>query len=188
MIGVVPIDSTLEKARVDEVITGRVLLLVLYHDGALPPSTSTDSQSEFADLPFLVDGLQSTAGSPACGAALGSLPLAPIGEYRDRGQARESRACTARSGSDGVRRVEQLPEDAQDAHGQGEKGSAMWVLPNDQDVRVVSYFTERPGLATSTVGRAGLDGRDIRSVPEAWNGDVGMLPNERENKENTRRI
>ncbi|KAJ6451093.1 hypothetical protein C8R47DRAFT_1329776 [Mycena vitilis] len=128
-----------------------------------------------------------------------------------------------------MQRVEQLPKDAQDAHGQGEEGryrngmtddreagmalrrlggipmgyhSAMWVLPNDQDVRVsagpntslrdgaqvVSYFTERPGLATSTVGRAGLDGRDIRSVPEAWNGGVGMLPNERENKENMHRI
>ncbi|KAJ6455581.1 hypothetical protein C8R47DRAFT_1203793 [Mycena vitilis] len=114
-----------------------------------------------------------------------------------------------------MQRVEQLPKDAQDAHGQGEEGryrngmtddkeagmalrrlggipmgyhSAMWVLPNDQDVRVVSYFTERPGLATSTVGRAGLDGRDIHSVPEAWNGGVGMLPNERENKENMHRI
>ncbi|KAJ7605830.1 hypothetical protein DFH06DRAFT_1150312 [Mycena polygramma] len=55
-----------EVHSVDEVITGRVLLLVPYHNGALPASTSTDSQSEFADLPFLVDGLQSTAGSPAC--------------------------------------------------------------------------------------------------------------------------
>ncbi|KAJ7652872.1 hypothetical protein DFH06DRAFT_1299575 [Mycena polygramma] len=45
---------------------GRVLLLVPYYDDALPASTSTDSQSEFADLPFLVDGLQSTAESPAC--------------------------------------------------------------------------------------------------------------------------
>jgi hypothetical protein len=39
--------------------------------------------SEFADLPFLVDGLQSAAESPTCG-ALGSLPLAPILSWRLR--------------------------------------------------------------------------------------------------------
>ncbi|KAJ7652839.1 hypothetical protein DFH06DRAFT_1418551 [Mycena polygramma] len=67
---------------------GRVLLLVPYYDDALPASTSTDSQSEFADLPFLVDGLQSTAESPACGAALSSLPLAPILSSGLRNQSR----------------------------------------------------------------------------------------------------
>ncbi|KAJ6517879.1 hypothetical protein C8R47DRAFT_1231529 [Mycena vitilis] len=187
--------TTRTRTRTNPRVQPRVLLLVPYHDGVLPASTSTDLQSEFADLPFLVDGPQSTTGSPACGAALGSMPLTPIlflglrnhtltrlhftsgqhihysrcsstliwGEYRDRGQARESRACTARSASEGMQRVEQLPKDAQDVHGLGEEGryhnrmtddreagmglrwlggipmgycNAMWVLPNDQDVRV----------------------------------------------------
>ncbi|KAJ6575753.1 hypothetical protein DFH09DRAFT_1455218 [Mycena vulgaris] len=76
---------------VEEVIMGRhseyldivlsyftgVLLLVSYHHDAPTASTSTDSQSEFGDLPFLVDGLRSTALSRASGAALGSLPIYP---------------------------------------------------------------------------------------------------------------
>ncbi|KAJ7018955.1 hypothetical protein C8F04DRAFT_1198246 [Mycena alexandri] len=167
-----------------------------HHDGARSASTSTDSQSEFATCHFYWTVYKSANRSrkhrPPLVQHLGSLPVAPAflaprlnrnfreGEYRDRGQPRETRGrtgpcwrwcsgvstelprtCMVQGGS---------PEDAHGSGGgretvlmdNGQGGSL--VLPSNQEVM---------GNAGPNTGLR--EGAQVVNVPDqAWLGALGV--------------